>query len=267
MKKKGVLFTISLVMIASIVLALAILNFRNAETTKQRLSEFGSLDRLYSIDSSIAIGFKELFNAYSGINITVNNDQDVTFEESLPNNNADNFEANLDNYKNYIENQDSNVILNIGELKNELPLIIFPNNITYKHNSFGSNQIIINPKEINFNKYYVEIEPSFAIDSCSWSTSPGNLEFELDINEPSCDKARNIDPSQNNLIDINNGGILIRINNSLYIENNLDAVNVKTTISLDEIPEEKIEVFAGREVININYENLNISKHSGFSIV
>ena len=264
--KKGVLLTISLVMIASIALTLSILNFINAETTKDRSAEIGSLERLYSISDSIAIGFKEIFNTYSGINITINN-RSISFEEFLPNNNVNTFKNNLDNYKSYIEGQDSTIFLNTSTLKNELPLIILPHNITYKHNSLGGNKIIINPAQINFNKYYINIGPGLNITSCIWSTSPGSLTFQLVTNNPSCDNTVNINPNQSNSININNGGILINMSKDLEIENNLGMVKVKAIISLNEIANEKIMVWSDKSVINIKYLNLNISKNSGFRII
>ena len=262
--KKGVLFTASLVIMVSLVLAIAILNFKTNETNKERLAELGSLERLYSLSNSIESGSKEIFNAYSGFNISIN-DEEIVFQENLPNNNADLFKNNMEKYKNYIESKDNNIKLNIDNLKNELSLIIYPHNIIYKHNSFGGNKIIINPSEINFNKYYVEIERNFSISSCQWNTFPGNLNFELKINQPNCDSQRQIDPNKDNLITINNN-LFIKINKNLEIENNLDKIKVKTIITLNEIPNERT-IVSSDKIISINYQDLNISKNTGFRII
>ena len=262
--KKAVLFTVSLIMISSIVLALAILNFSSAEKGKERLAELGSLDRMYEVSNSISYGFKQIFNYYSGINVTLNN-LEVTFEENLPNNNDDNFDNIVQDYKNYIESDDSNIKLNINELIEDLVLTINSYNITYKHDPFGSSKILVNRDQVNYNKIYVEIQPGFSINSCTWSTSPGSLVFQLKTNDAQCDDTVNLDESQNNVININNNGLIITINNGLLIENNLAASKIITKITLNDI-DEKITVSAN-DVIDISYNDLNISKNSGFRII
>src|SRR3989344_4095493 len=201
--KKGILFTLSLVIIVSLVLALALLNFKNVQISKERLSETGSLERLSSLSNSIATGFKTIFNAYAGINVTRDN-QSVSFEESLPNNNVAIFNSNLDNYKSYLESQDKDIVLNVTMLKQDLPLTVLPYNLIHKHTPFGGDTMVFNPSQSNYNKYKIEIEPAFAITSCVWNTYPGGTAFELDANAPGCDNTQNIDPTRNNTIDINN---------------------------------------------------------------
>ena len=262
--KKAVLFTVSLIMISSIVLALAVLNFTNAQRGKDRLAEFGSLDRMYEISNSIAFGFKQIFNDNSGINITLNG-LEVTFEENLPNNNDDTFSNMVQGYKNYIESEDANIRITIDELKEDLILGIHPYNITYGHDPFGGNKIIVKTEQINYNKYYVEIDPGFSINSCTWSTSLGSLVFQLKTDDAQCDDTVSIDESQNNIININNGGLIITINNGMIIENNLAASKIITKISLNNI-NEKITVSADN-IINMSYNDLDISKNSGFRII
>jgi len=82
--KKALLFTIGLVIIASVLLTLAALNFRNSELTKDRLAEIGSLDRISSVTSSISNGFKDLFNSYSNIDV-ITTKSNITFEEDRQN--------------------------------------------------------------------------------------------------------------------------------------------------------------------------------------
>lgn len=262
--KKALLFTIGLVIMASVLLALAALNFRNSELTKDRLAEIGSLDRISSAASSVSNGFKDLFNAYSNIDLTITN-ENLTFEEDLPNS-ISNFRNNLDSYKNYVESNDKSINLSINNLKTRLLLNLFPHNITYKHN-FANNEIFIVPYQLpNFNKYYVELPSSFNITSCIWSYSNGSLNFELKTNNQACNGNVYLDSSQNNLITINNG-LLIRINNTLLISNSLSTVRLKIFIGLNDIGDTKVLALSDQDIINIKYNNLNISKNSGFRII
>ena len=263
--KKGILFTLTVVLIASLVLTIATLNFKNIQKSKDRLAEIGSLDRVSSITNSISNGFNKLFYVYSKINVTLSN-QTITFEEYLPNNNASIFKSNLDLYKNYIEREDSNLILNINTLKSEMPLVILPYNITYKHNSYGGNKILIIPEEVNFNKYYLEIQ-NISIASCTWNTYAGNFTFQLYTNNVLCDNTRSIDLTKNNSININSGGILIYINDTLTVQNNGAAIKLKTSITLDNIENERITVKSYNNIINLNYISLNLSRSSGFRII
>jgi len=261
--KKALLFTMGLVIIASVLLSLAALNFRNSELTKDRLAEIGSLDRISSVTSSISNGFKDLFNSYSNIDVIITK-SNITFEEDLPNS-ISNFQNNLDSYKNYVESSDKTINLSISKLKTQLPLNIFPHNITHKHN-FANNEIFVIPKQPNLNKYAVELPSSFNITSCSWSYSNGSLNFELKTNTPICNGNVYLDSSQNNLITINNG-FLIKINSTLLISNSLSPVRLKIFIGLNDLGNSKVLLLSDSDIINVKYDNLNISKNSGFRII
>jgi len=263
--KKGVLFTLSILLIVSLVLAIAILNFKSVQKTKDVLSEVGAVERVYNLGTSVANGFKEIFNAYSGINLTLVNET-ITFKEFLPNTNTALFKNSLDNYKVYVENEDNNTKLNINTLKNELPLLILPHNITYTHSSFGDKRIIVDPNKINFDKYYVKIE-NFITTSCNWNTYPGTFQFQLETDNPTCNNIQNIDITQNNLININNGIILIYINKTLIIENNGASAYITTSINLNKTNHDRITIESKPDIINLNYSDLGVSRTSGFRII
>ena len=264
--KKGIFFTIIIVMLVSVLLSLSILNYKNYERNKDRLSEIGSLDRLTTITTSISNGFKELFETYSGMNV-ISYGNNIIFEETLVNSQSSNFKSKLDSYESYLESQDSSILIDLTEFKSVLPLTIMPHNITYKHNSYGGSQIIVIPSQLNFNKYHLDITPGFNITSCTWNYTTGSLSFELETGNAGCDDLVSLDYTVNNVININNGGMLINVNDSLYITNNLANSDIKVNITLNKMSNDNPIVVSQVDVMHINYPLLNISRNSGFRII
>ena len=70
--KKAVLLTLGITFISLVVLALASLILRNAESSEERLTEMSAAERFYNLDVSIQRGFSNVFKAKSGFNITAN---------------------------------------------------------------------------------------------------------------------------------------------------------------------------------------------------
>src|SRR3989338_5129801 len=73
-RSKGVLLTLGITFVSLIVLSFATLILRNAENSDVRLTELSSVDRIYTLSSSLE---RSLFRSYfplTGINLTLNND-------------------------------------------------------------------------------------------------------------------------------------------------------------------------------------------------
>src|SRR3989344_4957555 len=72
-KSKGVLLTLGITFICLIVLSFATLILRNAENSDVRLTELSSIDRVYTLTSSLERGISRSYFPLTGINLTLNN--------------------------------------------------------------------------------------------------------------------------------------------------------------------------------------------------
>ncbi len=71
---RGVLLTLGITFLSLIVLSFATLILRNAENSDVRLTELSSIDRLYTLGSSLERSLGRSYYALTGINLTLNND-------------------------------------------------------------------------------------------------------------------------------------------------------------------------------------------------
>ena len=74
LRSKGVLLTLGITFICLIVLSFATLILRNAENSDVRLTELSSIDRVYTLTSSLERGISRSYYPITGINLTLNND-------------------------------------------------------------------------------------------------------------------------------------------------------------------------------------------------
>jgi len=72
MKRKGVFLTLGITFVSVIILTLASLILRNAESSEERITELASFDRLYNLDRSLGKVYKEILLNITNFNITIN---------------------------------------------------------------------------------------------------------------------------------------------------------------------------------------------------
>lgn len=257
--KKAMFFTLGLTFMAGTVLVLAILIYHNTASTEERFADLGKLERLHDLDSSIQKCLKDIFNNKSGISLSVNNDI-VSFEEDLPNGNATSFSNYLNDFKDFVEKNNTNIELNITEITDKLPLVILPQNITYQHENFGGDTIKIIPSQINFKGYEVYVTLNRNVTSCNWDTDPGtfNLTVTAVGTSGSCTDSRLIDAAVTNTVDINGGGVDVDVSDGGQLTINTDySISLRTDVLLIKT-DEQVKVAYKEGTINIVFEELNM---------
>ncbi|MEK6903059.1 MAG: hypothetical protein AABW64_00235 [Nanoarchaeota archaeon] len=80
--KKGVLLTLGITFLSLVVLALATIILRSAETSEERLVELAGIDRLYNLGSSTERSLALALYPYTGINMTLAN-QTIIIERQM----------------------------------------------------------------------------------------------------------------------------------------------------------------------------------------
>lgn len=181
--KKGILFTIGLMLLALIVLALAVLIFHTTQKFEDIVTELAVLDRVYDLSTSIEKSLIDTFYLKSGISISIT-DNDVSFEETLPNTDYAELSDSLTSFKTSLETDFPNIDLTIGNMEG-MPLKIMPDltvptqYVSYEHeNSWGDIKVL--PTGAGIDGYSV----SFTINkevSCIWDQQGGSLDFNLDV--------------------------------------------------------------------------------------
>ena len=153
--KKAVLFTLGLFFLAMTVFSLAIVLFHVSLKSEDVFLRFVSIDKLYETDISLQNSIRDIFNAKSGMSISTTSST-VSFQDYLPNNNEDQLTSALNNFRNYVESNDSNININVNKITENISLVIEPYNITYKH-LFSEDNItyVIPSAEANITSYAV----------------------------------------------------------------------------------------------------------------
>jgi len=211
--KKGVLLTIGMLFLSSIVLSLAVMLFHNTQGTENRFAELSLYDRLYDLDSSIQRGFKEIFTRNSGVTLTIENNL-VTITETLPH--SSNFASEMDAYEDYLEEAyptdplvavDDSVLTTI---KNKLPFYIFPHDILVEHDSFPSgDELRIIPQNLNIENYSISLtttKQSVTFDDEEMEQGSGTLDLRVSVTTESGTTVReynNINPVEENELTLN----------------------------------------------------------------
>lgn len=274
--RKAMLFTVAFVILSLITFMIALLVFHSYQNTEIRFYEIGSMDRMYDLSSSIEQGLLEVFEVSSGMNVVVNESSStMIIAEELPSSSAQNFKDDMADFQSFVESNFQEVKLNLFDVSGDLPLIIYPYNVTYTHpDQYGQDRINIIPQELNFNSYeiyvYSEFDNVTGIDwggpksgdkymSVTAEDSYGNYFFE---------ESNKIDFTKNQLINIllesSGGNILIQLDpnedGKLRLESH-SSVPVSINISIDFDPmEEPISISFPDDTINVTYTNLDISR-------
>ncbi len=261
-KIKGMLFTLVLTILATIVLSFAIISFHNVEKSRIQMAELSSIDRLYNLDNSIQTGFSKIFHNKSGISVSIN-ETTVTFEERLPNQNPT-FNNKITSYEDYIESNYENIEIDTSSLINELPLVIMPHNITFSHN-IQRNRIYVKPTTINIEGYKVLFEDQRI---CNVIDTPNPEGLLLEV--PQCSYSENVDSAY-----ITTGGsfetTVTLVDNELTVSYAVanpvaPPSSFKVKVMIDKT-QEQVTVNYPEDPINITFKELNMSRTGGARIV
>ena len=114
--KRGILFSLGLMLLSSVILLLAVLIFHNAQKAEEIIGKLIVLDRVYDLDNSIQKSVSDIFMIKSGISINITNNS-VFFEEILPNDNLELLNSSMFGFKNFVENNISNINLTITNVE------------------------------------------------------------------------------------------------------------------------------------------------------
>lgn len=203
--KKAMLLTLGMLLLSSLVFALAILLFHNTQGTENRFAELRLYDRLYDLDSSIQRGFKEIFTRNSGITLILGNDT-VTLTETLPH--SSNFADETEAFSDYLEetyNIDPAVTISDSALtiiKNELPIYVMPHNILIEHSSFPNGNLEITPTNLNVKNYSISLTTTKQTVVFSQAITSGSFPLRVSVktNSGTSIQEYNINPASTNII-------------------------------------------------------------------
>ncbi len=266
--KKGILFTIGLMLLTFVVLSLAILIFHNAQEYESIVAKLAVLDRVYDLSTSIQQSARDIFELKCGIKVNIT-DSGVSFEEILPNDNIEIFNNSLSNFKRFIESNLSNINLTIGNME-EMPLVVMPHNIVYKHKTNWSD-IEVLPIGVKPSGYSIFIETDENV-SCSPPSSSGtfHLGWEIEGGEDSTcsSSSQDIQPPDELRINKVSGGnlIIIKVDTSEGLLINLTkdtSARVRTTI----ITSQPDAVMADSLNLTLDFNELGVYKESDVRII
>ena len=268
--KRGILFSLGLMLLSSVILLLAVLIFHNAQKAEEIIGKLIVLDRVYDLDNSIQKSVSDIFMIKSGISINITNNS-VFFEEILPNDNLELLNSSMFGFKNFVENNISNINLTITNVE-ELPLIVIPQRITYAHKDNWSNVEVV-PESMNFNGYSLIIDTDKNV-SCVWDVNSGSLNFSLEVRGDviNCDfTSEMIDPSVENEIRIDSieeGNIMI----IKTFDNGKLSINLTRDISIAArtgllISQPQIDVLASSIVLGLDFKGFGIYEEKKVKII
>jgi len=206
---------------------------------------------------------RNLFKS-SWIDLEIDNELNlVSFKEKIPSNNTV-FNLTLMNFKNFTESNFDYVNLNLDNIAKELPLIITPSNIEYKHLNFGERIIEITPASINFDKYEIFLDFNENIVSCPSAYSE-TTDFDVYIQASSpgmgC-SLRKIEPDIENTVQTEEGFVYLKADSDglLVVMANDTIAWVETKIWLNPLADINVEY--PDDIIYINLPEIGISKTS-----
>ena len=263
-KVKAMLFTVGLMMVSLVVLSLTIVIFNNFQESELTMSNMGALDRAYELDHSIQNVLKNLFDSSSGITLVVNEAANfISFKEIIPSNNTV-FNLTARDFENFTKENFDYISLDLDRIVRELPLIVLPYNIEYKHLNFGGTTIKVIPDSLNFNKYEVFLDLYEEITSCpSAYSEETDFDFyvQADASESDC-SLRKMELDIENKVNTESGFVYLRADSDgkLVVIANNTKVKVETKIWLNPLATPTVEYPGG--VININLTGIGISKKS-----
>lgn len=284
-EKKAVFFTLSMFLLVTAVLALAIVAFHYTSQERiERTVEISSLNRLYDLSSSVEYSLLKIFNLYSDVRAIIvqnpDNTTNVSITEKIIRKNDWNkkFEQEVKNFEAFVEGQDENVELDLEVLEDkELPLIILPHNITYSRDwGTGHPTLHVVPETINFNSYSIIVDSgNVRIDKVSSQFgAAGSFYFgvrAIDAYGNDITAKKLIDPAGSHQVQVFFvGGNKVKItlsSNKLEIWTNSEApITIITTIDNLEKSNERVRIGYFKGAINVTLPNLGVSRE-GFILI
>lgn len=135
--KKGVLFTLGITMLVTIVFSLAVLLFHNTQSMEKRFSELALLNSVSDYDSMIQSNIRDINTYESGLYITAGSNN-VSFTEAFPR--SDNFAEVMEEYEDYIKKNytAANITFDetkMTEIKTNQLMYIMPYRVLYEHDN------------------------------------------------------------------------------------------------------------------------------------
>jgi len=278
-KKKAFFFTLSMFLLVTAVLSLAVVIFHYTSEEKiERTVEISSLDRLYDLSSSVENSLLQIFNLYSDVNATITQNPDNTTNVSITERIirkedwGEEFEEEVKNFETFVESQNENVKLDIEVITNkELPLTILPHNITYSRDwATGHPTLHVTPETINFNSYSIIVDSGdVKIDKVSSQFgAAGSFYFgvrAIDAYGSDITAKKLVDPADSHQVQVFFvGGNKVKItldNNKLEIWTNSETpITVITTIDNLEKSNERVRIGYLKGAINVTFPNLGVSR-------
>lgn len=182
--KKAMVYSISMLIIGGLILTFAILIYNNANNTESQATEINLANRAYDLSSSVGEGIKTIFTSTQPLNIQIentNNNHTITISESIPNTNITNFINQINEFKNFIENDTKTVRINTNNI-NQFPILISPYKIVYQKNQNNNSKIeILNPTEQN---NYKNVEFTLTVQnpsSINWESEGGTIPVKVTL--------------------------------------------------------------------------------------
>lgn len=276
-KKKAVFFTLSMFLLVTAVLALAIVVFHYTSQERiERTVEVSSLDRLFDLSGSVENSLLQIFNLYSDVNAIVAQNPDGTTNVSITEKIirkedwGKKFEKEVENFETFVESQDENVKLDIEVITDkELPLTILPHNITYSRDwATGHPTLHVVPEKMNFNSYSIIVDSSTEeIKFVGASIKEDSFYFRVEAKDNyGHDIVRDyyIDPEKENEIRVNLKNSVVKVTvkySELEIwTNSITPMTIITTLDMLEKSDERVRMGYLKGAINVTFPNLGVSR-------
>lgn len=183
-KKKGMVFSISMLIIGGLILAFAILIYNQSANSELQANEINLVNRAYDLSSSVGQGIKTIFTNTQPIKIQIentNNNYSIIISESIPNTNMTDFITQINQFKGFIENDTETIKINTNSIE-EFPILISPYSITYQKSEINNSNIeILNPTS---QSNYKNIEFTLTVQnpsSFNWASSGGTIPVKITL--------------------------------------------------------------------------------------
>lgn len=274
MKRKGIVQSIGMMMLAGLLLSLAVLIYHDMQKGNDRFSEMMVYDRLYDLDSSISQGFGKIVQS-NGISASMQGDS-FTISETLPGDSK--LVSEIEEFASFISKRHvSNPSVafsnsTLDSVKQTVPIIISPHNITISHTSFPSGNLQVIPSSLNINNYTVYIESSkttVAFNSAGMSSGSFPVSVSVKTLTNTLSWQGNINPASGNILLLNfDVGLpspetmIITINDpaKLVINRGNMSVLQTLTVGLQQNGNEQAYASFPASLYSISFENSNLSK-------
>ncbi|MFH1722553.1 MAG: hypothetical protein ABH950_08130, partial [Candidatus Altiarchaeota archaeon] len=190
--KKGVLFTLGIMYLGFILLALSYMYMEQTKTSLDGTYEVIALQREIELHNSLQKDISEIFTNTSQITIE-KSISTVSFSENFKNSGARALNETLSDYQRFLQvseylNQGGlTAELNLEEVKNHSLIVVHPYGLTYTHPVAGGDEIKLIPENYSYiSKYDVgfDVSPKMIQNCIVDSVPPGandNITVKVDI--------------------------------------------------------------------------------------